>query len=169
LSSSNYRVVLRLGGVDLPGNIKVGYALPRVRGVGYPYSNAVLRVLGIDPNVPLGLLTDEQVSKLEAAIRSPEKHGLPPWLFNRQRDPRTGTSSHAVGPDLLIDVRKDVETMIKTKSWKGVRHSIGLKVRGQRTKTTGRLGQTVGVKRKGIVQAQQQAQVQPQPQKSEAS
>ena len=164
-------MVLRLGGVDLPGNIKVGYALPRVRGVGYPYSNAILRVLDIDPNMPLGLLTEEQVSKLEAAIRSPEKHGLPSWLFNRQKDPRTGVSVHAMGPDLLIDVRKDVETMIKTKSWKGVRHSIGLKVRGQRTKTTGRLGQTVGVKRKGIVQAQQSAQPQPQaqPQKSEAS
>jgi Ribosomal protein S13 len=54
-------------------------------------------------------------------------------------------------------LRRDVETMIKTKSWKGVRHSLGLKVRGQKTKTTGRLGQTVGVKRKKeIAQAQQQ-------------
>ena len=45
-------------------------------------------------------------------------------------------------------VRKDIEIMKKIRSWKGIRHSLGLKVRGQRTRTTGRLGLTVGVKRK---------------------
>jgi small subunit ribosomal protein S13 len=151
LSNSSYRVVLRVAGVDLTGNLKVGYALSRIRGVGIAYSNAILHSLGIDPNIPLGLLPEETIMELESALRAPEKHSIPGWLYNRQKDPFTGTTSHAVGPELLINVRKDVEGMIKSRSWKGVRHAAGLKVRGQKTKTTGRLGQAVGVKRKAIV------------------
>ncbi|MCL5788479.1 MAG: 30S ribosomal protein S13 [Candidatus Marsarchaeota archaeon] len=153
MSSSNYRAVVRLAGFDLQGNIKVGYALPRVRGVGFPYSNAVLRALAIDPNIPLGSLSEEEVNKIESALRSPADYGIPGWILNRQNDPYSGSSLHVIGPDLLMLIRKDVETMIRMKNWKGVRHSLGLKVRGQRTRATGRLGQAVGVKRKALAQA----------------
>ncbi|MEM3794731.1 MAG: 30S ribosomal protein S13 [Thermoprotei archaeon] len=148
MSTTTYRAIVRLMGVDLPGNVKVGYALPRIRGVGVSFANAALHVLGIDPNLPVGVLTDKHVSDLENLLRNPLQYGIPSWLFNRQRDPITGGNQHVIGPDLLMALRRDVETMIKTKSWKGIRHSLGLKVRGQKTKTTGRLGQTVGVKRK---------------------
>lgn len=156
MSTTPYKAIVRLLGVDLPGNLKIGYALPRIRGVGISFSNAVLRVLDIDPNTPVGVLTDKNVSDIENVLRNPSKYGIPPWLFNRRRDPVTGQDIHVVGPDLLMSIRRDVETMIKTKSWKGVRHSLGLKVRGQRTKTTGRLGQTVGVSRKKAAAQQQQ-------------
>lgn len=156
---SSYKAVIRIAGVDLPGNIKVGYTLPRIRGVGRSFSNAVLRSVGVNPDAPTGQLADDEVSKIEDALRDPGKYGIPSWLFNRQKDPYTGKSTHVVGPDLLIQLRRDVETMMRLKSWKGVRHALGLKVRGQRTRTTGRLGQTVGVKRKAI-----QKQQQPQPQ-----
>ncbi len=160
MSNTTYKAIVRLGGVDLPGNLKVGYALPRIRGLGISFTNAVLYVLGIDPNTPVGVLTDKNLTDLESVIRNPAQYGIPHWLFNRQRDPTTGQDLHVVGPDLLIALRRDVETMIKTKSWKGIRHSLGLKVRGQRTKTTGRLGQTVGVKRKKeVAQAQQSSEV----------
>jgi small subunit ribosomal protein S13 len=43
--------------------------------------------------------------------------------------------------------------MKNIKSWKGVRHSLGLKVRGQRTKCTGRTGRSVGVKKKLLIAA----------------
>jgi small subunit ribosomal protein S13 len=42
---------------------------------------------------------------------------------------------------------KDIRT------WKGIRHSLGLKVRGQRTRTTGRSGKAVGVKKKVLMEA----------------
>lgn len=148
MASTPYKAIVRLMGVDLPGNLKIGYALPRIRGVGITFANAVLRVLGIDPNTRVGVLTDKNVSDIENALRNPAQYGIPSWLFNRRRDPVTGEDLHVVGPELLMAIRRDVETMMKTKSWKGVRHSLGLKVRGQRTKTTGRLGQTVGVRRK---------------------
>lgn len=156
MSSTTYRAIVRVMGVDLPGNLKIGYALPRIRGVGFSFGNAVLRVLGIDPDTPVGVLTDKNVSDIESVLRNPSQYGIPAWLFNRRRDPVSGQDTHVVGPELLMAIRRDVETMIKTRSWKGVRHSLGLKVRGQRTKTTGRLGQTVGVSRKKAAQQQQQ-------------
>jgi small subunit ribosomal protein S13 len=152
--SESFKAVVRIAGVDLPGNIKTGYALPRVRGIGRSFSNAVLRATNIDPDTPIGQLNEEEISKIEQAIRNPEKFSIPAWMFNRQRDPYLGQSIHLIGPDLLMAIRKDVETMMKIRSWKGIRHSLGLKVRGQRTRTTGRLGQTVGVKRKGVATQQ---------------
>jgi small subunit ribosomal protein S13 len=76
-------------------------------------------------------------------------------MLNRRFDPSTGKNLHLIGADLELAVKEDIETMKRTKSWKGIRHALGLKVRGQRTRTTGRTGMTVGVSRKA--QEQQQA------------
>jgi len=65
---------------------------------------------------------------------------------------------HLVTSDLIFYVRNDIEREKKIKSWRGVRHSLGLKVRGQRTRTTGRTGVTVGVRRSKAAQAAQQQQ-----------
>jgi len=69
-------------------------------------------------------------------------------MVNRQKDLETGKYLHLIGADLVLTQRADIERMIKMKCWKGVRHSLGLKVRGQRTRTTGRKGRTVGVTKK---------------------
>jgi len=53
---------------------------------------------------------------------------------------------------LDLAIKNDVEAEKNVQSWTGVRHSLGLKVRGQRTRTTGRKGRTVGV-RKAALQA----------------
>jgi small subunit ribosomal protein S13 len=68
--------------------------------------------------------------------------------MNRAKDLETGENKHLIGSDLLLRIKSDIEFMKKIKCWKGVRHSLGLKVRGQRTRTTGRTGQTVGVSHK---------------------
>ena len=52
---------------------------------------------------------------------------------------------HLIGSELILKVKADIELMKKIKCWKGIRHSLGLKVKGQRTRTTGRTGVTVGV------------------------
>jgi len=46
----------------------------------------------------------------------------------------------------------DIDKMKEIKSWRGYRHAYGLKVRGQRTKTTGRAGKALGVKKKTLLQ-----------------
>jgi small subunit ribosomal protein S13 len=62
----------------------------------------------------------------------------------------TGKNIHLLGTDLIVQTKNDIEQMKKIRSWKGFRHSYGLKVRGQRTKSTGRAGKAMGVKRKQI-------------------
>ena len=57
-----------------------------------------------------------------------------------------------MGPDLDFALKTDLDREKNVQSWRGVRHGLGLKVRGQRTRTTGRGGRTVGV-RKSTLQA----------------
>ncbi|MEM4101177.1 MAG: 30S ribosomal protein S13, partial [Desulfurococcaceae archaeon] len=63
---------------------------------------------------------------------------------------------HLYGAQLLFYVKEDIEREKRIKSWRGIRHALGLKVRGQRTRTTGRLGVTVGVRKKKTAQQQKQ-------------
>ena len=82
---------------------------------------------------------------------------VPQWAFNRKRDPETGETKQLVGSDLDLAIKSDVDRERNIQSWKGVRHSLGLKVRGQRTRTTGRKGKTVGVRKATLQQAAQAA------------
>jgi small subunit ribosomal protein S13 len=58
-----------------------------------------------------------------------------------------------IGPDLTLRTKADIDFVKEIRTWKGVRHSLGLKVRGQRTKSTGRKGRAVGVKKKAAIEA----------------
>jgi small subunit ribosomal protein S13 len=58
-----------------------------------------------------------------------------------------------IGPDATLGVKGDIDFMTDIRTWKGIRHSLGLKVRGQRTRTTGRKGRAVGVAKKVIMEA----------------
>ena len=92
----------------------------------------------------VGLLTEAQQEKLIAIIREPVKFGIPNWMVNRQKDLRTGEYRHISGTDLELMTKIDIDRMKRTRSWKGIRHMYGLKVRGQHTRTTGRHGLVVG-------------------------
>ncbi|UNQ74218.1 30S ribosomal protein S13 [Infirmifilum sp. NZ] len=153
--ASEFRYIVRVAGVDLPGDKALAYALADIKGIGVNTAYAVLRKMGYDPHRLLGTLTDEDVEKLSNALRNIEALGLPNWMLNRRKDPVTGVDQHLVTSDLLLTVRSDIETMKKIKSYKGVRHMLGLKVRGQRTRTTGRTGMTLGVKRGAAKQQEQ--------------
>ena len=63
----------------------------------------------------------------------------------------TGKNVHIIGSDMTLAIRNDIEREKTTNSWKGYRHTFGLKVRGQRTRCTGRKGGAVGVKKGGKV------------------
>ncbi len=69
-------------------------------------------------------------------------------MVNRRKDPETGEDVHLTGSDLDFAIKQDKEKHMALKSWKGVRYAAGLPVRGQRTRTMGRKGKTVGVHRK---------------------
>jgi small subunit ribosomal protein S13 len=79
---------------------------------------------------------------------NPVKNGIPAYMVNRKKDLRTGEDKHVIGNQLDITVRRDIDRMKRIRSYKGVRHHLHLKVRGQRTKSTGRHGLVIGVMRK---------------------
>jgi len=141
---SEFRTIVRIGDVDLDGTKAVAFALEKIRGIGIASAYAICRKLGIDPHMPLGALDDDQIKRLDWAVRNLQQLA-PPWFLNRRKDPETGKDIHLIGADLVLAARKDIELMKRLRTWKGIRHALGLKVRGQRTVTTGRLGPAAGV------------------------
>jgi small subunit ribosomal protein S13 len=73
---------------------------------------------------------------------------LPVWMQNRRKDIATGQDKHVMAMDLTMIGREDLDLMKKMRSYKGIRHERGLRVRGQRTRSTGRTGAIVGVSRR---------------------
>jgi small subunit ribosomal protein S13 len=148
--SKELRHILRITGTDVDGTLKVPYALTEVKGVNLNLANAIVRKSGIDPGKRAGFLTETEIGKIEKIIKEPRKAGLPSWLLNRRKDLKTGRDLHLVGPDLVLRTKTDIKRMKEMNSWRGYRHAYGLKVRGQRTRSTGRKGKAVGVKVKKL-------------------
>ncbi|HDJ89126.1 MAG TPA: 30S ribosomal protein S13 [Thermoprotei archaeon] len=146
--SEEFKPIVRLCSVDLDGNKQVVYSLKRIKGIGINIATAICRKIGIDYKKKLGYLSEAELKRLEEALTKIHEYGLKSYLFNRPRDPSTGKDLHLIGSELLIKVKMDIELMKKIRCWKGIRHMYGLKVRGQRTRTTGRTGLTVGVTRR---------------------
>ena len=111
-----------------------------------------IKATGLDPNIRIGFLNDDQIRIIRDARENIEDQMVPNWMLNRQKDLETGRDLHKIGPNLILTEKNDVDSMRKMKSWKGIRHNLGLKVRGQRTKTTGRTGRSVGVRRKRLLE-----------------
>ncbi|MHA2062443.1 MAG: 30S ribosomal protein S13, partial [Candidatus Sifarchaeia archaeon] len=107
-----------------------------------------LYIAEMDQTSRVGFLSDRDVKKLEDIITDPSNNGIPKWLLNRQKDPQTGEDLHLLGARLRLMTKTDIDLLMKLKTYKGIRHSQGLKVRGQRTRTTGRKGRVVGVRLK---------------------
>ncbi len=145
MPEETYKHIVRIAGVDIEGELLLPYGLAKIKGIGYHTGLALARKLGLDPHLRIGYLSEEDIEKIEDAVNNPSKYGLPSWYLNRRKDYKTGEDRHLIGADLIYEAREDIERMMRIRSWKGIRHQLGLKVRGQRTHTTGRLGPVVGV------------------------
>ncbi|MEM3943142.1 MAG: 30S ribosomal protein S13 [Thermofilaceae archaeon] len=147
MAEQEFKYIVRIADKDLPGDKNIVYALSLIKGIGVNTAYALCRKLGIDTRRKLGSLTEEEISKVDEAVRELQKLGLLSWLYNRRQDPRLGIDRHLIGADLVLTVKSDIDLMKEIKCWRGIRHMLGLKVRGQRTRTTGRTGITIGVKK----------------------
>ena len=125
--------------------------LTQIRGVGYMFANTILSVLKINPNQRIGYLSQEQIKSIENIVKNPSTSNFPSWFLNRRKDVETGEDKHLVTSDIAFTVRNDIEREKTSGSWRGIRHMFGLKVRGQRTRCTGRKGGAVGVAKGGKV------------------
>jgi small subunit ribosomal protein S13 len=149
--SQEYRHILRIIDADVEGTLKTSYALTKIKGISLNLANVVLKKAGVNPNKRAGFLTDAETERIEGIIKEPLKYGLPSWMLNRRKDSETGKDMHLISADLVLRNKMDIEQMKVMKSWRGYRHAYGLKVRGQRTKTTGRSGKALGVKKKTLM------------------
>jgi small subunit ribosomal protein S13 len=141
------KYIVRIAQTDLDGKKNVQYALTGLKGVGIRTARILTQRVNVNPNDTMGYLDDEQVERLRGSVAAFNKN-IPPWMFNYRKSPTTGEDQHLLGPQLDLMLREDLNRMKKTRSYTGIRHERGHKVRGQRTKSTGRRGATVGVQRK---------------------
>jgi len=132
--------IVRVLGTNIMGNDIFEVGVLKIRGVA--------QVAGISPKTKVGNIPPEKIKIIETIIENPINNGIPVWLVNRRKDYETGENVHVVGPKLLMSLREDLNRMKKMKSYKGVRHQLGLPVRGQRTKSSFRKGTSLGVQRK---------------------
>ena len=156
-SSKEFQHIIRIAGKDLEGTLLLVHALSKINGVGMTLANAITRKAEINPNQRVGYLTETDKTKLEDIINNPTKHGIPTYMLNRQKDIDTGENKHLIGADLTLQNKTDIDGMKNQKSWRGFRHAYGLRVRGQHTRTTGRKGKAVGVKKKELLKARREA------------
>ena len=106
----------RLAGVDIPRDKRVEVALTYIYGVGRTRAMQTLGETGIDRNIRVKDLTDDQLVALRDHIEGAFK----------------------VEGDLRREVAADIRRKVEIGSYEGVRHRRGLPVRGQRTKTNAR-------------------------------
>ncbi|MEM2874016.1 MAG: 30S ribosomal protein S13 [Candidatus Nanoarchaeia archaeon] len=146
-ATKEFKPLIRIVDKDIDGNESVWLALTRVKGVDFMLSNAICGVLNLPKLERCGNLTEEDIKKIEACMANPSKFGIPAWMLNRRKDPETGEDRHLVGANVGLQQNLDIRFLKKIKNYRGIRHAKGKKVRGQRTRTTGRKGGTLGVVR----------------------
>jgi small subunit ribosomal protein S13 len=107
----------RLVGVDLPRDKRIEIALTYIYGIGRTRSQELLAATGVNPNLRVHELGDEELVKLRDAIDARETK---------------------IEGDLRREVQADIRRKIEIGSYQGRRHRMNLPVRGQRTKTNAR-------------------------------
>ncbi len=165
VEKENFRGIVRIAGKDIKGEVPLNRALVRVRGISHTLAVSAAAVLhnelSIDPKIRVGELSEEQIDRIDKILQNLQDYKIPAYLFNRRSDYLSGNNRHVIMNDLIFENTQDVEREKKLFTWKGYRFSYGQKVRGQRTRNTGRTGMAVGVLRKAIIAAQQAAKAGP--------
>ena len=148
-SSSEFRNLVRIIDVDIPGDVSIFMALTRVKGASFMLANAVANTLHLNRTEKCGNFSQQEVEKIEDVMKNPAKYNLPKWLFNRRKDRETGEDKHLVGSDLDFAKNMDIRFLKKIRVYRGIRHAKGSKkVRGQKTGSSGRKGSSIGVAKK---------------------
>jgi small subunit ribosomal protein S13 len=147
------RYFVRIGQTDLDGTKSVERSLTDMNGIGKRAARIIADKAGVDRQALFGALDDDEI---EAVVEKVEGYAdeVPEWLTNHQNDFYSGETTHEIGNDLQMQRRADVNRMQMIDSYKGVRHKRGQKVRGQRTKSTGRTEGTIGVNVEAIKEEQ---------------
>ncbi len=146
--------IVRIARTDLEGDRKARWSLSDIKGIGVRVANALCEEAGVDPNAKLGSYSDEDVEKIESIIEdlkdTDSESKIPGWVLNRKKDFETGKDLHLIGSELDFQEQQDIERLQEIDAYRGIRHKLGLPVRGQRTRGNFRGGSTLGVSREKI-------------------
>ena len=141
--------LIRILAKDIPGDKDVYSGLQLIRGISWAFSNALCKKLNLDKRKKIEDLTPQEIESLTNFLKNPE---VPNFLLNRRKDADSGEELHLIGADLDLQKEFDIKKLKKMKSYKGIRHSAGLPVRGQKTRSNFRKnrkkGGAVGVRKK---------------------
>jgi small subunit ribosomal protein S13 len=122
----------RIAGVDLPREKRIEIALTYIYGIGQTTAKKIIAATGINPDTRVKNLTDEEASRLRNEIEN----------------------NHRVEGDLRREVAMNIKRLMDIGCYRGMRHRLGLPVRGQRTKTNARTRKgpkrTVAGKKKAV-------------------
>jgi small subunit ribosomal protein S13 len=122
----------RIAGIDLQDNWKVDFALTKIKGLGWPLAKKVMKDAAIDTKKRISDLNSDEINKITAELEKYQIEG-----------------------DLMRDVRANIQRLQVIGSYRGSRHTKGLPVRGQRTRTNARTKRgkrkTVGAFKKEIL------------------
>jgi small subunit ribosomal protein S13 len=140
--------LIRILHTDIPGTKNVYSGLTRIKGVSFSMSNAICHILEIDKKRKIESLSKQEIDIISEMIKNPE---VPTFMKNRRKDFDEGVDRHLSTNELDLRKEFDIKRLMKIKCYKGNRHSRGLPVRGQRTKSHFRKkgkNKAVGVKTK---------------------
>ncbi len=165
--------IIRMAGRDIRGSHSIIGALMQIKGIGYNMARAIAlaveRQHGIKMTDKIGNLTDQQTAQIEDMMRNPTKAGIPNFMLNRRKDLESGMDIHVIGVDQTVVVKQDIDRDIRNQTYRGFRHMYGQRVRGQRTRSTGRTGATVGVTKAKVEAAAKPSGGKPTPGASSAA
>lgn len=105
----------RISGVELADNLRIDYALTKIKGIGWTLSKKILEALKIDPSRRVAKLTGEEISGIASKLEEYPTEG-----------------------ELLRTTKINITRLKNTGSYRGLRHTRNLPVRGQRTRTNAR-------------------------------
>lgn len=148
----NFRYIVRVSNTDLDGTRPTALALTGVRGIGLRLAEVACHLANVPASEMIGNLPEPTVEGIESTL-SRLSTEVPHWMVNHTVEPMTGQSVHYIGPDLESRRRDDINLMKMVRSYRGVRHERGQKVRGQRTRSNGRTGMAAGVLKKAAKEA----------------
>lgn len=146
----DFAYILRMADSDVDGLRPIAIGLTSIKGVGMRTSQQICRLAGINGKTLGGHLSEEEQDSLRSAIDD-YATTVPWWLVNRQRDLGTNEDAHIVAMEVKMTRDDDISRMAGIKAYRGMRHRSGHKVRGQRLRSNGRKGSTLGVEKKKIV------------------
>jgi small subunit ribosomal protein S13 len=142
--SEDIRYFVRIGQTDLDGTKSVERSLTDMNGIGHRAARIIAERAEVDRRSVFGKLDDDEIDRVVELVENYADE-VPEWMANHQRAFFTGETTHEFGNELDMTRRRDINRMKMINSYKGVRHKRGQKVRGQRTKSTGRTEGTIGV------------------------